>query len=174
VLAVSDQLRQIARLPRLPPLRTAGTERALSERLIRLGLTGEELASAAERAAALFEECLADPRLNWIFASDHMRAEGSLALSGMIDGRLTSASIDRTFVDAAGVRWLIQFRAGVPLGSTRERFLASEMERHRVGFERSLTLARLLGPEPLRAGIYFPGLTAWCEFTGTASERALE
>jgi ATP-dependent exoDNAse (exonuclease V) beta subunit len=174
VLAVSDQLRQAARLGRLPPRGAVATVHALSARLARLGLTGMELAGATERAAELFEVCLADPKVQWIFLPDHARAESSLALSGVIEGRLESVCVDRTFVDAAGMRWLIDFKPGVPLGAAGESFLASEMERHRIGIERSLVLARRLGPEPLRAAIYFPGLTAWRELTGSPSVRSLE
>jgi hypothetical protein len=173
-LVVCDQLRLAARLSRLPARGTAGTERALSERLTRLGLTGEELASATGRAIELLERCIADPQLQWILSSDHGRAEGSLALSGVIGGRLTTASIDRTFVDATGVRWLIDFVPGVPPGTEDERFLEGEMERHRIAVERSSTLARELGPEPLRAAIYFPGVAAWREITGGSSVRSLE
>ena len=82
--------------------------------------------------------------------------------------------IDRTFVDAAGVRWLIDFKPGVPPGAADERFLVSEMERHRMGIERSLALARRLGSEPLRAAVYFPGLTAWRELTNNRSVGSLE
>jgi superfamily I DNA/RNA helicase len=173
-LVVCDQLRHAARLSRLPAHGTAGTERALSERLARLGLIGEELVSATGRAIELLERCIADPRLQWIFSSDHERAEGSLALSGVMGGRLTTVSIDRTFVDATGVRWLIDFVPGVPPDTENERFLEGEMQRHRSAMERSSTLARELGPEPLRAAIYFPGLAAWREITGGSSVRSLE
>jgi ATP-dependent exoDNAse (exonuclease V) beta subunit len=171
-LALCEQLRHAARLGRLPQPRATGETRALTERLMRLGLTGEDLAIADERARELLKACLEDPRLHWIFSSDHTSAEGQLMLSGLGEGRLVSVSVDRTFVDARGLRWLIDFKPGIPLASSTEDFLAAEMTRYRPGVERAQTLAQRLGPGVPRAALYFPALRVFCELSPGGSERS--
>ncbi len=142
VQAACDQLRRCARRGRLPAP-GGGVLEGLRERLARLGFIGADLDEHAQRAGALLEACLADSRLQWIFGS-HSQAEGALALTGVHDGRLSSLVVDRSFIDGEGVRWLIDFRSESPSqGDDAE--LAKRIE-----------LARELGPEPVRAGIYFP------------------
>jgi ATP-dependent helicase/nuclease subunit A len=173
-LALCGELRHAARLGKLPVPGAAKVIHALSERLTRLGLTGEELAIAGERAREMLDACLQDPRLHWIFSSDHASAEGQLMLNGQSDGRLVSVSIDRTFVDATGLRWLINFKPGLPLTSGTEEFLTAETARHRPALERAQTLAQRLAPAVSRAALYFPALTAWRELEDYGSERAGE
>ncbi|MGH8221304.1 MAG: UvrD-helicase domain-containing protein [Steroidobacteraceae bacterium] len=144
---VCDQLRRCARIGRLPASGTAALERALRERLNRLGLEGEELEEGTRRASEMFEAALADSRLQWIFSPRHSRIESPCRLSGPSGRRLISVMLDRTFVDESGVRWLI-------------RFAPDEAIEH-GWVERVVPLARALGPEPVRAGLYDPAGQQW-------------
>ena len=45
-----------------------------------------------------------------------------------------------------------------------EEFLAQEQERYRPQLERYALLARGLGPEPVRAALYFPLIGAFCVY----------
>jgi ATP-dependent helicase/nuclease subunit A len=156
--AVCDQLKRWARRGRLPT-QGQGAARALRERLARLGFTDNGLDECTQQAVTLLDACLTDSRLQWIFASTHERAESPLRLTGIHEGHLTSAVIDRTFVDSEGVRWLIDFRADSSPPSSAENadspHLAAGQE-HDTGLAKRIALARALGPEPARAGIYFP------------------
>lgn len=150
---VCGQLRRCARIGRLPPPGSAALARALRERSSRLGLVGEALEEAVRQALVMFDACLADPTLQWIFSPRHASIESPCRLSGVHEGRLAAVTVDRTFVDDAGVRWLICFDAIYREGEGAHR-LTSEPERRR--FERMLLLARALEPEPVRAGLYDP------------------
>ena len=139
---VADQLRRCARSGQLPSAGSAALVRALRERLRRFGLEGEGLAEDTDRAVAMFARCLGDPQLQWIFSPQHARIESPCRLSGCIEGRLVSVTLDRTFIDAAGLRWLI-------------RFLPDRASEGEDGWiERVVPLARALGPEPVRAAAY--------------------
>jgi hypothetical protein len=145
---VCDQLRRCAHTGRLPQSASGATARSLRERLSRTGFVEDELEEGARLALASFDACLADPRLQWIFSPAHGSAEGPYRLSGFSGGCLTTVSVDRTFMDEAGVRWLILFEAAdvqAPRG-------AKEPERQRL--EKAFELARALEPHPVRAGIY--------------------
>ncbi|HEY2590763.1 MAG TPA: 3'-5' exonuclease, partial [Steroidobacteraceae bacterium] len=157
---VCDQLRRSARTGRLPPSGSAPLARALRERLGRLGLEGEALKEGAQRAIAMLEGCLSDPKLHWVFSPAHARIESPCRLSGLQEGRLASMTVDRTFIDGAGVRWLIRF---APDGAA-----AAALERAWV--ERVVPLALALGPEPVRAALYDPAGPGWRELSNSVRE----
>jgi ATP-dependent exoDNAse (exonuclease V) beta subunit len=78
--------------------------------------------------------------------------------------------IDRTFVDADGVRWIVDYKTSRHEGAGLEEFLDREQERYRPQLERYAALMRKLGPEPVRLGLYFPLLEAWREWPGIFPE----
>ena len=80
----------------------------------------------------------------------------------MIDGAAQSLRIDRTFVDEAGVRWIVDWKTSAHEGGDREAFLDNELERYRGQLERYAHAMKLLEPDrPLKVGLYFPLLDAW-------------
>ncbi|MGC8517343.1 MAG: UvrD-helicase domain-containing protein [Steroidobacteraceae bacterium] len=131
--------------------------------LARYGVSAAQLAFATGRVLAALRATLADPRGRWILSSAHREAASERALSGLADGRLRSIVIDRSFIDAEGVRWVIDFKTSTHEGGRLEGFLAQELERYRAQLEVYRALARELGPEPVRAGLYFPLLGAFQE-----------
>jgi ATP-dependent exoDNAse (exonuclease V) beta subunit len=85
-----------------------------------------------------------------------------LALTAMIDGVAHSLRIDRTFVDEAGTRWVVDWKTSAHEGADREAFLDRELERYRLQLERYARAMKLLDPDrPLKVGLYFPLLDAW-------------
>ena len=155
--AVVDQLRRSARQGRLP--HGARIQPAMRERILRLGLTGDEAERCAMQADALLEACLADARLRWILSSTHDGIESPFAITGLHDGRLTSVVVDRTFVDA-GVRWLVDFRIEAFTGDAAEdpelALGGPADHRYDAALDLRIALARGIGFEPVRAGFYFP------------------
>ena len=131
--------------------------------LAEFGVPEAELATAAERVRAALERTLADPRGRWLLGAAHAQAGSELRLSGIEDGRIVSVVFDRSFVDAAGVRWIIDYKTSTHEGGGTADFLASEAERYRPQLARYAALARHLGPEPVRTALYFPLLGAFCE-----------
>jgi ATP-dependent exoDNAse (exonuclease V) beta subunit len=85
-----------------------------------------------------------------------------LAVTARIAGVVQSLRIDRTFVDAEGVRWIVDWKTSRHEGGDRETFLDRELERYRGQLERYAQAMRTLEPDrPLKAGLYFPLLDAW-------------
>jgi hypothetical protein len=107
--------------------------------------------------------CAADHRGRWLFAREHRDAASPLELTGILDERLVSVSVDRSFIDVEGFRWLVDFKIGVHLEANVEEFIANEVARYRPQLERAVALASRLGPEPVRAALYFPLLQAFRE-----------
>ena len=91
-------------------------------------------------------------------------AASELAITIRIDGTVQGLRIDRTFVDDAGVRWIVDWKTSAHQGGDAEAFLDSELERYRGQLERYARAMRVLEPgRPLKVGLYFPLLDAWRE-----------
>jgi ATP-dependent exoDNAse (exonuclease V) beta subunit len=141
--------------------------------LAEFGVPEAERAAAAGRVRAALERTLADPRGQWLLDNRHAQAGSEVRLSGIEGGRIVSVVFDRSFVDADGARWIIDYKTSTHAGGGTLEFLASEAERYRPQLARYAALARHLGPEPVRTALYFPLLGAFREI-GPASETAGE
>jgi len=125
---------------------------------------GEQAAAQTQIHAAL-ERTLGDERGRWLLSAAHRESQCELPLTGLYQGRVINAIIDRTFVDAAGERWVIDYKTSSHEGGSLPEFLGREAERYRPQLARYATLAAALGPEPVRAALYFPLLGELCEIS---------
>jgi ATP-dependent exoDNAse (exonuclease V) beta subunit len=147
----------------LASIRTALEARYVVE-LAELGVPQERRATAASRAFTAIQRTLADERGRWLLGTPHRDAESELALSGRVGPDIVSIVIDRTFVDATGTRWIIDYKTSTHEGAGRDAFLDNERERYRPQLERYAELVGALGNEPIRLGLYFPLMSAWREW----------
>ncbi len=134
--------------------------------LLRHGVPERDLTRATDLVLEALTRTVGDERGRWIFDSSHREAHSELALTGIASGRLTGVVIDRSFVDRDGTRWVIDFKTSRHEGGGLDAFLRQEMERYRSQLETYRSLARGLGPQPVRAGLYFPLLGAFQELEG--------
>jgi ATP-dependent exoDNAse (exonuclease V) beta subunit len=131
--------------------------------LLRHGVPEKDLSRATDLVIEALTRTVEDERGRWIFGREHQEARSELALTGIAAGRLTRVVIDRSFVDRAGTRWVIDFKTSRHEGGGLETFLSQEMERYRPQLETYVALAQGLGPQPVRAGLYFPLLGVFRE-----------
>jgi ATP-dependent helicase/nuclease subunit A len=148
-------LPSLAELPALRP--------RLVSRLEALGLEAEQANASAEVALRAIAGTLSDSRGRWLFDPAHTEANSELALSGLRGAQIVNVIIDRTFVDAEGTRWVVDFKTSPHEGGDRESFLDEEVKRYRGQLQRYAHFVRGLGPQPVRAGLYYPLLGAWRE-----------
>jgi ATP-dependent exoDNAse (exonuclease V) beta subunit len=144
----------------------ARVHRRWHDELGELGVPRELRDGAVERIAQALERTLAHERGRWLLDASHRDSATELALTGRLNGELVRVMIDRTFVDAAGVRWIVDYKTSRHEGAGLEEFLDREQERYRPQLERYASLMRRLAPEPVRLGLYFPLLAAWREWPG--------
>jgi ATP-dependent exoDNAse (exonuclease V) beta subunit len=137
---------------------------AFGHQLRRHGVPEREIERATRTVVQALSQTLADERGRWIFSPTHRDARSELALTGIADGYLTNVIIDRTFIDDAGTRWVIDFKTSRHEGANLEAFLSEEIKRYRSQLARNVALARGLGPQPVRAALYFPLMSRWREF----------
>ncbi|TLY68282.1 MAG: hypothetical protein E6K47_09650, partial [Gammaproteobacteria bacterium] len=159
-------LAQIAEAPALPTGAQLQAQRdAVLRQLRRAGVPEREAAEAASLVLTALARTLGDERGRWILGAGHPEAHSELALTGVTAGRLRSVVIDRCFVDEAGTRWVIDYKTSRHEGGSLESFLDHEMQRYQGQLSDYLALARSLGPQPVRAALYFPLLGAFRELS---------
>jgi ATP-dependent helicase/nuclease subunit A len=127
------------------------------------GVPSERLQEAASRVVEALIAVDQDPRGRWILqkAREEVREH---ALSGLFQGEVARVVFDRSFVDDQGVRWVIDYKTSRHVGGGLEEFLDREVERYRSQLQRYAQLAKKLGSEPVRLGLYFPLMRAWREW----------
>ena len=131
-----------------------------------LGVPAERSDEAVERALRALRSTLADARGRWLLGltGEIEQAESELALSSVVEGRIVGGIIDRTFVDRAGTRWVVDFKTSVHEGGGLDEFLAREVERYTPQLNRYAALMRAFKPrEKVKAALYFPLLREWRE-----------
>ena len=132
-------------------------------RLRESGISEATAAEAAARVVTCLGRVLEDPRARWMLGAEHNEARSEWRLSGIVDGRLRNAVIDRSFIDD-GCRWVIDFKTGTHAGGGLDAFLQAERERYRPQLELYRRLASRTGSEPVRAALYYPWLGEFLEF----------
>ena len=142
---------------------------AIETALRTLGVPSAEIAGAAATVHRALAATLADERGRWILDNAHAEAYSEYPLIGMVDGRLRSVRVDRTFVDAEGVRWIIDFKTSEHAGGDLEGFLDAQREKYRGPMAVYRALFARLDPRPIRAGLYFPLFAGWREYLEAAT-----
>ena len=119
------------------------------------GVSPDELSAATARVRAALRAVLRDRRARWILAR-RPEATAELRLTSAESGRLEHLQLDRTFVDASGTRWIIDYKTSSHEGGDVEAFMDAEVERYRGQLERYARALACIEARPVRVGLYFP------------------
>ena len=129
-----------------------------------LGVADDELDEAVRQVGDAIDTTLSSTRGQWLFAREHTDCSAEMPLSTYTQGRLVHAIIDRSFVDSAGRRWIVDFKTGRHTGGSLDAYLDSEVARYRPQLERYGRILAGLEDRPIMLGLYFPLLDAWREW----------
>lgn len=144
--------------------RIEGLASRLARELAQLGVPESLRPFAAARVQSALKACLADPRGRWVLG-EHCEAQSEWRLAFGQAGAWQQAAIDRSFVDDAGVRWVVDYKTSRPEGEAEADFLARETERYRPQLEAYARLVQALEPgREIRLALYFPLVPAWREW----------
>jgi ATP-dependent helicase/nuclease subunit A len=128
------------------------------------GVPDERLQDASARVMGALIAVQSDPRGRWILQRRGRRDDyREYAVSSHWRGEIVRAVFDRSFIEH-GTRWVIDYKTSQHGGGALEEFLEREVERYWPQLQRYALLARKLGPEPVRVGLYFPLMRAWREW----------
>jgi ATP-dependent exoDNAse (exonuclease V) beta subunit len=156
-----------------PAARLAAQRDRILRRLRSLGLHDAAGEEACAKVLTALAQTLADPRGAWVLSGAHQEAAAEFRLSGYLAGELLTVAMDRTFVDADGVRWIIDYKTSTHSGGGLTEFLDSEQARYAGQLARYGALMRERESRPIMLGLYFPLLSAfrsWPLPAATAAE----
>ncbi len=134
---------------------------AFREELAALGVGDAELDAATGRVASALSRACDDERGRWLLGPQR-EARNEYRLTSFDAGELRDWIIDRSFIDADGCRWIVDYKTSSHEGAGLDAFLDRERVRYAAQLE---NYARLLGGGGrVRLGLYFPLLSAWREW----------
>lgn len=125
------------------------------------GIDDAHLPAALARVERALDGVSRSPMAGRLLDPAAAEGQSELALSAVIDGVVQSLRIDRTFVDAEGTRWIVDWKTSAHEGGNREAFLDNELARYTPQLRRYGHVMSLLDPRPQKIGLYFPLLDAW-------------
>ena len=156
-------IQRIARegLERWPAGRVAECKAEVASALASLGVPPLEVPVVTLRVCDALTGTLEDSVGRWTLGP-HAEAHSELALSAAFESRTVHVVIDRTFINADGDRWIVDYKTSAHEGAGVEAFLNNEVDRYRgqlALYERVMRLQD--AARPIRLGLYFPLLRAW-------------
>ena len=128
--------------------------------LVARGVAERDLDRAGVRVMGALAGALEDERGRWLLGAQR-NARNEYRISTTDGGTPLTLVIDRTFEDAAGITWIVDYKTSSHEGADLDRFLREEEERYRAQLER---YALALGAPAARRGLYFPLLKGWREW----------
>ncbi|HKJ70375.1 MAG TPA: UvrD-helicase domain-containing protein [Gammaproteobacteria bacterium] len=147
--------------------RVAERRATFTGELAALGVAADQQDAAAERVVAALERTLSDDTGRWLLDPGHAEARCEYPVSGLADGQLVDGVIDRTFVDAEGTRWIVDYKTAAPAGDEpAAAFLDRQQALYRDQLARYAALLAGLEDRPLRLGLYFPVIAGWRAWQG--------
>lgn len=138
----------------------------IKNQLIKYGALPAQLQPASEKVEKAILNTLADPRGQWLLQK-RAEEQAELALTAVIESKIKMLVIDRTFIDEKGFRWIIDYKTAVPEKQNLNTFLRSEKEKYASKMQDYHQALALLDQRPIRLGLYFPLVPAWCEWDNT-------
>jgi ATP-dependent exoDNAse (exonuclease V) beta subunit len=129
-----------------------------------LGVAPAALEEAAAQVRSALQSMLEDERGRWILAP-HAQAAAELRLTVIEEGMLEHVVLDRSFVDTAGTRWIIDYKTSHHEGGDIAAFLDEEVARYRPQLDRYAAAVASNDARPIRLGLYFPLLRSFREWS---------
>ncbi|WP_052493887.1 exodeoxyribonuclease V subunit beta [Nitrosospira sp. NpAV] len=126
---------------------------------------GSDTHTAVGRVIMALAHAVTDKRGQWLLGPQQ-DAYNELRMTTVMAGEHRDLIIDRTFLDAEGQRWVVDYKTSSHEGADVEGFLDREQERYRLQLDCYAGLMRISTEGRVRRGLYFPLLRGWREWGG--------
>lgn len=123
--------------------------------LLEEGVITSRVNEALMRVSLAIKNTLEDPKGRWILSSNHIEHQCEWALQIKRNGHVSEGRIDRSFVDKANTRWIIDYK-------TTDQVSITE---HQTQLRYYATILSLLEQRTIRYALYFPLSKEWKELT---------
>jgi ATP-dependent helicase/nuclease subunit A len=135
----------------------------LEKKLFQLGVTRSQMEHALYLIEKAISQTLQDPRGQWIL-SNHLNAKSEFPLTAIIESEIVHYTIDRTFIDNRGFRWIIDYKTGDLTTEEENSLFIKAKLYYGKQLENYAKAFRLLEDREIKLGIYFPLFSGWCEW----------
>ncbi|MBC8520128.1 MAG: UvrD-helicase domain-containing protein [Gammaproteobacteria bacterium] len=123
--------------------------------LRQLGVASETMVEAADKVMEALRLVLEDDKGCYLL-SDHAEAKSEWSLSARIGDERFNITIDRTFVDEDGVRWIVDWKTSSHSGGNLDGFLDEEVARYTPQLQRYGKVLQQMEDRPQKLVLYFP------------------
>jgi len=134
--------------------RIGNKQQVITNQLQQLGVASCDLAKATDLVTLNLQQTLSDQQGRYLL-DKHQQSVSELAFERNEDGEFKTYIIDRSFIDADGVRWIIDYKTSSHQGSGREDFLQQQQLQYCAQLENYATLFQQLEPCPIKLVLYF-------------------
>ena len=109
----------------------------------------------------------------WLLHPDRRNAESEAPYTACIDGEIRNVVIDRTFVDDAGYRWIVDYKTSVPrTDQDMAEFTQSQLDRHAGQLALyARVLSQFDDSRPIRTALYLTAVPKLVELSPPRSTR---
>lgn len=122
-------------------------------------VTEAAVASHVQRVESDVTRTLRNQDLHWLFTQGSIQDEFEVALTRQEGQNLRHYKIDRSVVDAAGTRWIIDYKTSAPAAAQAEAdFLAEQRQLYSPQLDTYRTLYAQLEQRPLKCALLFTSL----------------
>lgn len=144
-----------------PKIGTLGS--IIAQQLAALGILNDTQAVAVVQTQ--LQAFLSSQRGRWLL-QPHAHARSEWQLAGNIDGNIVHATIDRSFVDEAGVRWIVDYKTATPTTSEDlQQFLAAQQQQYESQLHQYAVLVSRLASTSettkIMLALYFSSTDSW-------------
>ena len=136
----------------------------IAQELMMRGVPRAALVEATERVTRAIATTLGSTRGRWIFDQTHCDQASERHYTAVLDDEMVEAVLDRSFIDADDVRWIVDFKTSENGQLPAATFIAREVERYRPQLERYARILRLTDARTIALGLYFPAFDGWYEW----------
>ncbi len=136
---------------------------AIERMLAEAGVRSATRSDAVEQVERALQISLQDEKGRWLLG-DRIAGRCEYPVTVCTDGQPQRMIIDRTFVDDAGVRWVIDYKTSSHEGGNLDGFIANELERYGGQLAGYRSAMHALDPDrEIRTALYFPLLGVFAE-----------
>jgi ATP-dependent exoDNAse (exonuclease V) beta subunit len=135
----------------------------MRQHFMRAGLSPTKYDEAANTLHTIIERALQDERCKWIL-HPHLAAQSEYQLTVTTAEGCENLIIDRTFIDTEGTRWIIDYKTAETQDNDLDAFFAKQKTKFAPQMAKYQEALRQFESRPIKMGLYFPALAAWCEY----------
>lgn len=130
-----------------------------------LALPAQEVSACCAAVEQQLQRCINAEQADWLFAHDQDDSQCELPLMSVRQGVVRQFIVDRSFIDGEGVRWIIDYKTGLPgSGQSEDEFVQQQLARHKGQLDNYRQLFSAMESRPTRTALYLTALARLAEY----------